>query len=359
MSKYTTEVRFICEQNAGLSDSEGSDSVNDIIAKSRSKIFDFDFPMFDENYRATLETKILKHYYTKEIGFETVGLWKHFLDMRLNEIMPYYNQLYKSETLEFNPFYDFNYSTTSNRKLDHDETTTNHNTRTDNLDEATTGTSLRTDNLNEATTGTSLRTDNLKEENDTNATRTDNLNEDVTSQNTRTDNLAHSDTTNGSMNHTDAYSDTPQGGLNDVDKLNYLTNYRHINESTSETNNGTNTGTVGNSGSANTKNTGTQTNEVTNNKENTGTQNYDTNGSKVNTGTQNFNTTGNKANTGTQDNDGNGTRNIDTTDDYVEHVAGKRNGMTYSKLLQEYRETFLNIDMMIIDELSDLFMNLW
>lgn len=275
MSKYTTEVRFICEQNAGLSDSEGANSINDIIAKSREKIFDFSFPMFDENYRATLETKILKHYYTREIGFETVGLWKHFLDMRLNEIMPYYNQLYKSETIEFNPMYDFESNTTSNRKLDHDETTTDHNTRTDNLSE------------------------------------------DVTSQNTRTNNLAHSDMTTSSLNHTDAYSDTPQGGLSNVNDLTYLTNYRHINESTSENNNGTNTGTVENNGNGNTKNTGTQ------------------------------------------DNDGNGTRNIDTTDEYIEHVAGKRNGMSYSKMLQEYRDTFLNIDMMIIKELNDLFLNLW
>lgn len=331
MSKYTTEVRFICEQNAGLSESEGSNSINTIIANSRAKIFDFDFPIFDENYRATLETKILKHFYTREIGFETVGLWKHFLDMRLNEIMPYYNQLYKSETLEFNPFYDFDYSTTSNRKLDHDETSTNHNTRTDNLNEATTGNSLRTDNLDESTTGSQ--------------TRTDNLNEDVTSQNTRTDNLAHHETTNTNDENRNAYSDTPQGGLSNVDNYNYLTDYRYVTDVNSETVNGTNTGTVKNNGTANTKNTGTQK--------------IDTTGDKKNTGTQNVSTRGNRANTGTQDNDGNGTRNIDTTDDYIEHVIGKRNGMTYSKMLQEYRETFLNIDMMIINELNDLFLNLW
>ena len=54
------------------------------------------FPIFDENYRSVLETKILRHYYTREIGFETVGLWKHYLKTKLNEIMPKYNKLYEA-----------------------------------------------------------------------------------------------------------------------------------------------------------------------------------------------------------------------------------------------------------------------
>ena len=35
MSKYTTEVRFICETLAGLTESEGFDSIDDIIEKSK------------------------------------------------------------------------------------------------------------------------------------------------------------------------------------------------------------------------------------------------------------------------------------------------------------------------------------
>ena len=106
MSKYATQVRFICETAAGLSDSEGQTSIKQIIAAAIPSVFDFDFPIFDESYRNVLETKILKHYYTREIGLETVGLWKLKLDTKLNEIMPFYNQLYKSELIEFNPMYD-------------------------------------------------------------------------------------------------------------------------------------------------------------------------------------------------------------------------------------------------------------
>lgn len=362
MSKYTTEVRFICENYAGYNENVDY-PVDDVIEKSREKVFDFNFPIFDESYRSVLETKFLKHYYTREIGFETVALWKLWLDKRLNEIMPYYNQLYKSETLEFNPFYDVDFTTKGNRNGKYDEThgdeSTSKNVRTDNLKETTSGDSLRTDKLREETNSDSLRTDNLSETTSS-TTKTD-------TDATRTDNLAHHDQTNTTENgssqntHYDLYSDTPQGALNGVNAENYLTNARKVTDNGttsstgSETNDGTNTGTV--------QNKGTQTVTGSGNTDNTGTQDVSVQGSKDNTGTQDIATSGEKDNTGTQTNEGNttntGNKNYTNVDDYLEHVAGKRSYATYSAMLKEYRETFLNIDMMIINELSDLFMNVW
>ena len=109
MSKYTTEVRFICEEACGLLESKGYNDIDSIITKAIPKIFSFNFPIFDENYRSVLELKILKHFYTREIGEETVGLWKLRFDTKLNEIMPYYNKLYSSELIEFNPLYSVSY----------------------------------------------------------------------------------------------------------------------------------------------------------------------------------------------------------------------------------------------------------
>lgn len=60
--------------------------------------FDFglkDYPIFDESYRETLNNNILMHYYENEIGFETAGLFKIYLNQKMFEIMPYYNELYK------------------------------------------------------------------------------------------------------------------------------------------------------------------------------------------------------------------------------------------------------------------------
>lgn len=108
MSKYTTEVRFICENFAGLSESVGFTKVEEVIENSVDKVFAFDFPIFDESYRRVLEKKILKHFYTREIGLETVGLWQLKLDAKMNEIMPYYNKLYDSERLNINPLHTVN-----------------------------------------------------------------------------------------------------------------------------------------------------------------------------------------------------------------------------------------------------------
>lgn len=307
MSKYTTELRFICETSAGLTDSEGYTSTRDIIEKSRAKIFDFDYPIFDEKYRSVLETKIIKHYYTREIAAETVGLWKLWLDERMNNIMPYYNQLYKSELLEFNPLYDTDITTDSNRKEKHEENTTDSNVRTDNTSRDENGTETRTDNLASSNT----RTDDLKTSND----------------------HEEHDTDSGTNDSLQAYSDTPQNGLTGVTELNYLTNATKNTGSDSKTHN--------NDGSYETKNTGTQTNNATQ------------------TGTVRNDISNTVRNTGTVSDSGTGTKNYDNVNDYLEHVKGKRGTESYAKMLQEYRKTFLNIDQMIINSLSDLFMGVW
>lgn len=307
MSKYTTELRFICETSAGLTDSEGYTSTRDIIEKSRAKIFDFGYPIFDENYRSVLETKIIKHYYTREIAAETVGLWKLWLDERMNNIMPYYNQLYKSELLEFNPFYDTDITTDSNRKINHEENTTDNNVRTDNTSRDEHGNETRTDNLaNKNTRTDNLSTENSHEEHDTDSGTNDNLT---------------------------AYSDTPQNGLKGVTELNYLTNATKVNGSDNKKHD--------NNGSYNTKNTGTQVDDATQ----TGTVRNDINNTVKNTSTVSDN--------------GTGTKKYDNVNDYLEHVKGKRGTESYAKMLQEYRKTFLNIDQMIINSLSDLFMGVW
>ena len=59
MSVYTTELRYICEHDAGLKESVGLNQIDDVIAASRSSIFG-NYPIFDEAYRPILEKKILK-----------------------------------------------------------------------------------------------------------------------------------------------------------------------------------------------------------------------------------------------------------------------------------------------------------
>ena len=61
------------------------------------------YPIFDESYREGLNNKIIRHYWFREIGFETAALFRDRLAMTMGEIMPYYNQLYKSQLISVDP----------------------------------------------------------------------------------------------------------------------------------------------------------------------------------------------------------------------------------------------------------------
>lgn len=81
--------------------------------------------------RQELNTKILSYYRYNEIGFETVGRWLFELETALNEIMPYYNQLFYSADQDYNPIYNVDYVKTLNRdKKDNTVGTENSSTST-------------------------------------------------------------------------------------------------------------------------------------------------------------------------------------------------------------------------------------
>lgn len=299
MSTYTTEVRYICEVNAGYKESQGFSKVNEILKKSAPLVFDFDFPIFDEAYRLPLEIKILRHFYTREICAETVGLWKLWLEATMNEIMPYYNQLYKSELLEFNPLYDV------------DITTTHKGAGTNKGTDKNTG------------SDTDKRTDALKQTGSYSQDGKTSGEQNVTSH------VSSDVGTTTDYDHTNKYSDTPQGRTENLDELNYLTNYTvtaddtTVKELTDKQTVGktTDSGTSETSGSTSSENTGTQTTEHT---KNTTTE-----------------------------------HDFATTDEYIQTVRGKSGGASFAKTLQEFRKTFINIDRLIINDLEPLFMGLW
>lgn len=327
MSKYTTEVRFICEEAAGLTASVGYLGVNDVINTALPKVFNFEFPIFDEAYRPILEKKILKHYYTREIGLETVGLWKLFLDTKLNEIMPYYNQLYKSELISFNPMYDVDLTRDHQLKRLEDI----KETGTQESDTSRNGTLDTTASKTSTTHDTSLTTDHGT------------ANQDITNQ--KTAHGTNGDTTDvtTTVSHVDKFSDTPQGALDGLKNDTYMSEARIVDDTnTSKT-------IVSGSDDINENNTGNTTTET------------DATSDTTSDGRTTQNETVNTANTDKENRVAtqNTNKNLNSIDDYIEHVTGKTSGVSYSKLLNEFRETFLNIDMLIINDLSDLFMNLW
>ena len=357
MSKYTTQLRYICEAKAGLT--ESSTDFAAVIDASYSQILHPDTPLFDPAYAPVLYKKIIKHYYFDEIAHETVGQFIMRINTKLDEILPYYNMFYRSAALTFNPLYDVDYTVEGNKE----DNNTDNRTRTDNLQMERTDDleTLRTDNLQMERTDDleTLRTDNLQSQ------RTDNLQMERTDdlETLRTDNLQSQRTDNlsnhGESTSYELFSDTPEGSLSGVENENYLTTAK---KTTSEAD-GTNTGTqtTADTGTQKTDNTGTQTveNTGTQTTADTGTQKTDNTGTQTveNTGTQKTDNTGTQIieNTGTQTNNA----IIHNVNEYAEHVFGKRGGSSYSKMLQEFRDTFINIDMLIINELKDCFMGVY
>ena len=108
MSKYTTELRYIIESGHKL---------NALIS----------YPIFDANYRPVLNQYILNHFWMREIGFETVGEFDLYLGNTLNEIMPYYNGMFKMAMSEIDPLTNYKYKETLD-KSDVGTTSSNSNT---------------------------------------------------------------------------------------------------------------------------------------------------------------------------------------------------------------------------------------
>ena len=135
---------------------------------------------------------------------------------------------------------------------------------------------------------------------ETNTMRTDTDSTSKTNTNNNTDETI-------SDNNVDRYSDTPQGSLVDMRADKYLTHAELID----------NTRTRG-------------TNQVVSST-----------------------VTGDIGSTTNENRQGN------TTDNYVTRYFGKSASKSYAKLISEYRNSLINIDEMIINDLSDLFMNIW
>lgn len=277
MSKYTTQIRWIIEQATY----ENQDlPISQRVALACPKIFNFDFPIWAEEYRTTLEKKILMHYFNKEIGFETVGLWKFYLEERMNLIMPYYNELYKTTVKEYDWLTDTNAHETyaGNKRLQENaKFDANGNVKSDM-------TGKTQDNGNDTFSGTgSSTTDGTK------------------NQNTKT-----------------LESDLPQANYANLDYGTKLTE-------------------------------GEQT-ETTHEQTNT-TQQSTADRTNVTDTTQNANTDTTQQST----ND----LQSNTDDNYTRDRVGAFGSHSLTELLMQYRDSLINIDNMVIDELKDLFMMIY
>ena len=356
MSKYTTEVRYICEEAAGLKESKGYNDVNTIVQTAYPKIFDSSLVFYDEETKTRLLPKILIHYYQREIGFETVGLWKLKLNQKMREILPYYNQLYASEKLQYDPLknvdnthtHDGSYA--DNSKVDNKKTSDHTETRNlKTVDDGSSSYDRNEDTILRHDKTITHGNDTVQRGNDTIAQAEDTNTHAITSD----------------RDHWIMYSDTPQGGVNGVQLAggtsqsgtlsdnSYLTNATHETEKPAATRDTIQHGTITNT-------FGNVTNQYgdiieTFNRTGDKKDHVDEDGWEKTDNTNTHTGTVRKAGTDIDDNN----RKDDGTEEYTNKEYGKIGVMTYQEMQMRWRESFLNIDMQIIDELGDLFMKVW
>lgn len=331
--------------------------------------------------RMELLKKILKHYWDYEVCCTTPYDFIFRLNKKLDEIMPYFNRLYASAELEFDPFNDVDYTrnidTSKVDKTIDDGRITTDRTGDDTRSIANGGvdTERYTGNENMTHTGTDTEV--------TAKTGTDTVITDGEKKKTGTETLGLNET-KGTNTGTggvkwDFFNDTPEGrvnwgnnnipdsspapdgdGLPDGDRydMHYLTRYEkhvdagsHVN--TTETKTGTDTTTF------NTKeeNDVTERTNYNSNVDDRLTYNNTVDTDDTHTETTEY---GKTVHDKIDYNNSTDTKK-DNVRDYThngnrfETVRGKKATVSYSERLLLFRNTIINIDELIIQALRELF----
>lgn len=184
------------------------------------------YPIFDENYRVTLNTKIINHYLTREIAWETAGLFKFHLNSVMAEIMPLYNQYYEAGLLEIDPI--TNYKSTENYDRTRGDTTHRHDTADSSAKNNTTREDEQTSNRDSNGTST---VDNLQVHSatpQTNITRQDldnGLYADDTQQNDGNENTTLTESNTQNTNITENNTGEAESSLDSNINANTTENY--------------------------------------------------------------------------------------------------------------------------------------
>lgn len=290
MAKYTMRlgeyIDFWTETNTTLRRQARID-------EGKKHLFDFDYEIFDESYRGVFEDHFIKEFYMEEIGQETIEQFKMRLEIWLLVNMPFYNKMFESELLKFDPL--------TNTSIDTSYTKVSDNTKD------------RNEGVIQDTTGKNTSVGHS----------------DSSATSNGTENASVDDTTTNNEEKFDRNisQDTPQ------DRLNLTTeDGRGVIEYASKINEDFQTG-------KNTQNKETTRNTTTNDQ---ATNVVDSNS------TDNF-----SSNTGSETIEN---QKINSVEDYIEHRKGKVGTTDYSDMLRKYRQSFLRIEKQMFQEMQELFM---
>ena len=115
MSKYTIELRKIVEY-------EGRETVENYFKDYC--LYNYLRPNEVESILSAnlwskdrLASKIVDHYFMREIGYETIGLFKHYAKVYMQEIMERYLPLIYSSSINYDPLVNVDYTESFTRNI--------------------------------------------------------------------------------------------------------------------------------------------------------------------------------------------------------------------------------------------------
>lgn len=142
-------------------DKENKTKIRNLAKSGRTKIFDFEYPLSNYVNKEEFETNILNHFLKRRIGFQTVTDFKIHLEVKMNEIMPFYNKMFDAlETYKIieseKTIHDF----TSNKTIDNNSTLNSENIKNGKINRTGTDETTGENTIeNEASTETSVTDD--------------------------------------------------------------------------------------------------------------------------------------------------------------------------------------------------------
>ena len=115
MAVYTIELRKVCEY---LGRNEVENMFKDYCINNYLRPEEVESILQANIWsKDRLATKIVDHYYMREIGYETIGLFKHYAKVYMQEIMERYLPLIYSNSINYNPLINVDYEETFTRNI--------------------------------------------------------------------------------------------------------------------------------------------------------------------------------------------------------------------------------------------------
>lgn len=375
------EIYELVTMLAGRTTYPTADEMDVLIAQAAQTIFGNTFPYYNPEGRQAFAVKFLKQFMWHEIGCTPWEKWRMVLLARLAEIMPRYEQLWKSETekdFQYKPLETINvdYSGDKDRTEDttFDHTAGQESTQSD-VEQSGTQTSAQDSRENDSGTRDASNTWGRQ--------RGDTYSESGHEDGTTGETTGHKEETgkttvddDGSLNNTttknnlNRYSDTPQNNMpvqadpNGNIILQYLTNVTYDNGTQTDkqtTTKDTTTNTSANADESGTSKTHAMSNDKNSSVTGTAQESHGeaaqaTHGMETGESTTASATDTIKGSDFAQREDAQNITDFDYHDDWREKRIGHEPTATYQSLVQQWRDLIIEYDREIMDLCKDCFM---